>query len=241
MRALPAVALVAACSVPPLSLEGKQCPCTGDYVCDDLTNRCLLGNGDGGIIDTPAATQCLAPLATESELYRYTGMFDWTDTGGTWTGNATEIRQTDEMANGFAYRTAANLNVANVRVISSMRETAQGNGGTPGFGITIRTTLDGAARYRCMWTTATKQLAIQREDAGGATPVGTPVTVTGTPPATFTMEVSAAGPVLSCCIRELATARITNVMDATIMKGYPGLEVQRKAMAYSSFVVFGAP
>jgi len=238
VKAFAAFVLTAGCSVPPLSLEGKQCPCTGDYVCDTLTNRCLQSNGDGGILDTPAATGCVAPLTNETELYRYTGMYDWSDQGGTWSGTATEIRQTDKMAQAFAYRTSANLNVANVHVISSMRETAEGNGGTPGLGVVIRTKLDGSARYRCMVQTG--KLVIERQDSGGAATIGTPAN-TGVLPSTFTMEASAVGGTLSCCIREAASARINAAMDATIPMGYPGLEVERKAAAFGSFVVFGSP
>jgi hypothetical protein len=76
------------CSVPAVSLEGKQCPCveTG-YVCDEVTNRCLPTNDGGGVIDTPAGTQCL-PAVPETEIYRYTGMFDWQHVDNSWTRRA---------------------------------------------------------------------------------------------------------------------------------------------------------
>jgi hypothetical protein len=234
-----AVACVAACSVPPLSLEGKQCPCDSarGYVCDELTNRCLATNDGGGIIDTPAATQCTVNLGGETELYRYAGMFDWVDQGGTWSGTETEIRQGDKMASAFAYRTAANLGVTNVRVISSMREIDQGNGGMPSIGITIRTTLDGSTRYRCMWSSGMRRLAILRDD----TILGQPATVPADAmlPATFTMEARAVGGTMACCIRELSTARVDAAMDSTIASGYPGLEAERKSAGFGSFVVFG--
>jgi hypothetical protein len=233
------LAVTGGCSVPALSLDGKECPCTDGYLCDTLTNRCLRTNDGGTIIDTPAATNCTASLANELELYRYTGTYDWIDRGGSWSGTATEIRQTDKMANAFSYRSAANLNVTNVRVISSMRETDEGNGGTPSLGITLRTTLDGTTRYRCMWTSGTRQLSILRDD----TTLGAPVTIpAGTMlPATFTMEATAIGSTLGCCIRELPTARLSGVIDTAIANGFAGLEAQRKAVAYGSFVVFGAP
>jgi len=230
---------LAACSVPPVSLDGKQCPCTDGYVCDTLTNRCLAGvEGDGGIVlvDSLIATSCTAALANETELYRFTDTFDWAEQGGTWSGTASGITQSDKMANGFAYRTSASLNVPNVRVISSMRETAQGNGGTPGLGITIRTTLDGSTRYRCLLLTGTRQLALFRDDVM----IGTPAATGATLPTTFTMEASGVGGALSCCIREIPSAR-TTATDTAIPTGFSGLEVQRKAAAYGSFVVFGSP
>lgn len=244
LHALTAVtALGAACSVPPVSLDGKDCPCTDGYVCDTLTNRCLLTNDGGTIIDTPAATQCLPNLGAETEVYRYTGTLDWIEQGGTWDGTPTEIRQTDQMASAYAYRTSVNLNLANVHVLASMRETAQGNGGTPALGIALRTSLDGSSRYRCVYLSGQRQLAIQLSDGGGDTTIGTPASIPigTTVPPSFTMEASAIGSSLSCCIREVEQARVANVTDTARTMGYPGLETVRKAAVFGSFVVFTQP
>ena len=243
MRALALCSVVMACSVPDVSLEGKQCPCTDGYVCDTLTNRCLQTNGDGGVLDTPAATQCLPTVAGETELYRYAGTFDWANQGGIWSGTATEIHQTDRMGDTYAYRTAVDLNIANYHVISSMRETAQGNGGAPALGIVLRASLAGTPRYRCMWSSDQRALYIQREDSGGSTVIGAAATVpaTATLPPVFTMEAGTNGASLSCCIRELPQARVTDVNDTAITMGYPGLETDRKAAAFGSFVVLKRP
>ena len=121
-RSLLALALLlGACSVPALSLEGKQCPCVEvGYVCDTLTNRCLATNDGGGIIDTPSATQCLSSPASETELYRYAGMFDWQHADNTWSG-AAEITQTSsQIQNSYTYKTSSDLTAANdYHVISS--------------------------------------------------------------------------------------------------------------------------
>jgi len=144
-RVLAIVGLFAGCSVPALSLEGKQCPCTEGYVCDTLTNRCLATNDGGGIIDSPAATQGLPAIVGEAELYRYAGTFDWQTGAGTWAGNATEIQQSSTTTqDAFAYRTAAELTSApDVRVIASMRPITNGSG-TPSLGIVLRAQLGGA-------------------------------------------------------------------------------------------------
>lgn len=232
-----------ACSVPALSLDGKECPCTDGYVCDTLTNRCLMTNDGGTIIDTPAATGCLASLGAETETYRYGGNFDWATQGGTWSGSTTEIVQSDKMAGTIAYRTSVDLKLANMHVLATMRETAQGNGGTPAIGIVMRAALDGSSHYACVWSSALRTLAVERVDGGGTTLVGTAATIptTTTVPASFTMEAAVTGSTLGCCIREVAQARVTGATDTVLTMGYPGLETSRRAAAFGSFVVFKLP
>ncbi len=42
------VAGLGACTVEPVELDGKRCPCAGGYVCDSALNRCVLPGGAGG-------------------------------------------------------------------------------------------------------------------------------------------------------------------------------------------------
>ncbi|MEZ4221461.1 MAG: hypothetical protein R3B13_11090 [Polyangiaceae bacterium] len=56
-------ALAAACSVDPIDLSGKHCPCEEPYVCDDAANVCRLpsaiggaGGTDGGIAGASGAS-----------------------------------------------------------------------------------------------------------------------------------------------------------------------------------------
>lgn len=37
-----------ACSVEPVDIEGKECPCAAGYTCDPRTKRCIIGNATGG-------------------------------------------------------------------------------------------------------------------------------------------------------------------------------------------------
>jgi hypothetical protein len=240
VRILLALALIG-CSVPDLSLEGKQCPCVDEgYVCDELTNRCLKTNDGGVIIDTPSATQCL-PDVVETEVYRYTGMFDWQHEDASWMGTTTEIQQTSStVQNSYAFKTSAELTGAkDVHVISSMRQVALGNG-TPGLGIALRTQLDtqDKSHYACMWSSKARSLYIEVYQGGNVSTLQA-VNVPGTNalPTSFTMEASVTGGTLACCIREIAAARIASAMDTAVTAGYPGLQTTRMEAAFGSFVV----
>jgi hypothetical protein len=235
------VATLSACSVPTVSLDGKQCPCVDEgYVCDTLTNRCLATNDGGVIIDSPAATQCLGSPATETEIYRYAGTFDWQHDDPTWTGGA-EITQSSSNAQAtYAYKTNAELTMAaDVHVISSMRQIQSGNG-APALGITLRAQLEvqDKDRYACLWNSKNRELALELTQGGSTTRLRA-VTVPGTEalPTSFTMEASVIGTTLACCIREIAAAKLTGVMDSTESDGYPGVETHRMQAAFGSFVV----
>jgi len=240
MKPALAVLVLAGCSVPALSLEGKQCPCVeAGYVCDEQTNRCLATNDGGGIIDTPSATQCLA-VGNEMELYRYTGMFDWSTADGTWMGGA-EIAQTStNTQNAYAYKVNSDLTAAkDFRVISSMR-TVQNGSGEPSLGIVLRAQLDtqNKSRYTCSWVGKARELRIDAFDGGNAITIGTAVVGANvTIPTTFTMEASVVGSTLQCCIREIGPARLTGVMSTLVTAGYPGLTTNRQHAAFGSFVV----
>jgi hypothetical protein len=246
VRALAITLALAGCSVPALSLDGKQCPCAADgYVCDPLTNQCLRTNDGGVIIDTPAATQCLASPAGEAELYRYGGTFDWQTSAGTWDGDQNEIHQTSTSTqDAFAYRTAAELTAApNVRVIATMRPITPGSG-SPSLGVVLRAQLGDKRRYTCDWSAKDRQLRIEAHGTGSSTTLGAAaINPATTLPTSFTMEASIEGSTLACCIRELADAKLTNIADAAMIldAGYPGLGTNRMEAAFGSFVVFQRP
>lgn len=241
MRAWWSTVLLAGCSVPALSLDGKQCPCVeAGYVCDTQTNLCLATNDGGGIIDSLAATPCL-PTAGETEIYRYTGTFDWLNAGGKWAGT-TEISQTNKNAmDTYAFpASSAFAAPSDYHVISSMREVGTG-GGTPSIGIVLRAqpTTQNKARYSCTWTPKTRTL--QLETLGSNTAVLATSTVADTVgvPTSFTMEASVKGSTLSCCIREIEGAGLINAVDPAmaVPAGTPGLTTTRMQAAFGSFVV----
>ncbi len=235
--------ITAACSVPDLSLDGKQCPCVEEgYVCDELTNRCLATNDGGGIIDSPSATQCLSSPATETELYRYTGTFDWQHDDASWVGGPEIMQTSSQVQNSYTYRTSAELTAAtDYHVISSMRA-IKGGPGSPSLGIALRVQLSPQTKlhYMCSWIDKNRELRIEILQGGSLTPLATAV-VGGTEalPTSFTMEASVTGSTLACCIREIAEARLTDVADPNMVvtDGYPGLQTSRMQAAFGSFVV----
>jgi hypothetical protein len=203
-------------------------------VCDELTNRCLATNDGGGIIDTPAATPCL-PSVPETELYRYTGTFDWQHADPTWIGNT-------EIQDSYAFKTSSELTAAHdYHVISSMRPVQTGTG-PPSFGIVLRAQLStqDKSRYSCSWIGKSRELRIEVTQGGSTSTLGSAtIGASETVPASFTMEASVTGSTLACCIREIAGARIASAPDPNmaVTMGYPGLQTDRMQAAFASFVV----
>jgi len=236
---LASCALLVACSVPDVDLEGKQCPCTEGFACDTSTNLCRPANGDGGVIDSLATTPCLGP--TGLELYRYAGMFDWQHEDASWTGAAQIVQNSDNVMDSYAFRTQAELTQAmgNYRVIAAMKPTSTG-GGTPTLGIVLRAQLDlqKKDRYSCNWIPSAREL---RVEVTGTT-LGSVQVPTASPTAAVTMEARIIGtpPTVACCLREYPTAKLMNLVDlgSTITTGYPGLGTNRMAATFPTFVVF---
>ena len=236
------VALLAACSVPELSLEGKQCPCVDvGFVCDEITNRCLPVNDGGTIIDTPAATQCL-PAINETELYRYTGMFDWQHEDNTWMGAAQITQSSTTAMDSYAYKTSSDLSAAtDYKIITSMQQTTAGSG-TPHLGVVLRAQLNtqDKQRYICSWIPKNRELRIEVANTGNVATLGTTLVAgSGQLPMNLTMEASITGATLACCLREISTARLIGVADPNnaVPMGYPGLQTNRMSASFGSFVV----
>lgn len=242
-----ACAFAAACSVAPLSLEGKQCPCdtASGYVCDEITNRCLATNDGGTIIDSPAATQCLNVPAGESEVYKYIGSFtEWQAEDPGWSGTPTEIRQassSDQLS--YTYPTPAPLTTApDVHVVATMREINRGTG-APNLGIVLRAQLspNDRERYTCTWNGKDRLLELHTYSGGSSTQIGAASIGASVPiPPLLTMEASIDGGAIACCIREISAARVS-AMDTSVTAGYPGLQTNRMEAAFGSFVVFKLP
>jgi hypothetical protein len=227
-----ALLLLGACSISPVSLEGKQCPCADGYVCDTPTNRCFPSNGDGGIIDSLATTSCLGGSTTE--IYRYAGTFDWIDPSGTWTGGA-EIKQTSaQINNSYTFKTNAELSaVKDYRVIASMRPIREGN--APAYGIVLRAQLSpqDKSRYSCTFLPKTKQLLLE----SSGTVIGMVMVPDASTTMPLTMEARVVGSTLACCLREYPAAKLTGIMNADVAAGYPGLETNRMEAAFGSYAV----
>jgi hypothetical protein len=239
-RSVAIIACVAACSVPELPLDGKQCPCIEvGYVCDTVTNRCLATNDGGMIIDTPSATSCL-PTVAEVEIYRYAGTFDWQHADSSWMGGAEITQSSSNAQDTYTYKTTAELTAAkDVHVISSMRQ-IRGGSGEPALGIVLRAQLStqDKSRYACMWSPKTRNLFLDVSQGGNAMRLTEVEVQSPSPPTSFTMEASVTGSTLACCIREIPGASITGVMNGSVTSGYPGLQTKRMEAAFGSFVVY---
>jgi hypothetical protein len=235
-----AIAL-AACTIAPVSLDGKQCPCAPGYACDTLTNLCLATDGDGGIIDGPLANQCLG--GAQSELYRYTGTFDWMRSDSSWSGAAEIVQASTQAMNSYAFTVA---NVPNdYRVIATMRQTTSGMG-QPSMGVVLRAqpSLQDKSRYACVWAPKAGELRVQVTRGGNTSTLGSAMVANANQNAPITMEARvidvAGAPTLSCCLREHASARIMDLADTNaspVPAGKPGLATDRMAAAFGSFVV----
>jgi hypothetical protein len=235
MRALVLIALVA-CSVDPVSLEGKSCPCAAGYVCDRPTNRCFLGNGDGGVIDTPGTTSCLG--GSTNEIYRYAGMFDWIHEDASWKGMAEITQTSSQVQHSYTFKTNSDLTaVKDYKVTATMRQTMAGTG-DPSMGIALRTQLatQDKQHYSCMWSFKSKTLSINETQGGNTVALMTKTITAATTTIPLTMEAKVVGSTVTCCIREYPMSMLT-ASSTTVTAGYPGLETDRMAAAFGSFAV----
>ena len=234
MRA--ALLLVAACSVGPVDLEGKQCPCVTGYACDMTLNLCRPVNDGGGLIDTPSITPCLG--APNMELYRYQGTFDWQKSDSSWTGGAQIVQNSGNAMDSYTFPTQpAELATGSYRVIAAMKPT--GSGGS--MGIAMRASTQNKNRYQCLWNGKNRELRLELQTSNTTT-LGTVTIPSASQTAGVTMEAQIVGTpaTLSCCLREYATAHLLDLKEATagIASGYPGLDTDRQAATFPSFSVY---
>lgn len=233
-----ALALVAACSVPSVDLSDKACPCVSGYVCDVLAMKCRRAGDAGG------STSC---LGSDPGASLYTDGFDAAtlDTGwvitSMWAQSSGQLVQSDTNDQlAFAYTTR--VTQADYRVIAHGTGTA---GGT-GMGITVRAASGTKAQYDCLWEPGASAgtdgvLLWQVTNNGGAattlqSKVGVP---SGGADARVTMEASAAGGQLSCCLDgvEGASVQVTNPAPL-YQTGQPGLVTDRMRASFDDFGVF---
>jgi hypothetical protein len=246
--ALPlALGLGAACAVPEVDLDHKRCPCAAGYACYEPTQQCVPTNDAGGLIDTPSTESCLPESTTQ--LYQYANDFvTWQhDPGGDWIGGAEITQMAASAMDTYAYHSGAQVaGKRDYRVIASMRTLADGMG-TPAFGIVLRAQAGtNKSRYACFWDRKNRQLQLLASHGGSLTvlPNGATATIAEPLMGSFTMEARVSGtapPTLSCCIRELAMARLAGITDAdagAVTEGFPGLGTDRTSSAFSSFLVF---
>jgi hypothetical protein len=231
IRALPAACVaVAACSVPALDASNKACPCMTGYTC--VVDRCLPV-GDGGVLPS-----C---LGSEPGTLLYADEFDgasldpgWTTTTS-WAQLGGELVQSDA-ADQLAVAYTTKVGVASYRVAVAI-STA---GGT-GAGIAVRVPVGLRTQYDCVWQPGSPgTLLWQSTNNGGqASTLGAPVPANDGGQTTATMEVTAIGSELRCCLDEFPGASVS-VSNPTpsYPTGQPGVMTNRMRASFDRFAVY---
>lgn len=223
MRALLLVCL-AACEVPGVALEGKQCPCTDGYSCDTATNTCHFGG------DAATGSSCLgAEGASLFGVHFDDDMLSLTPGVGTWAASGGQALQTDASAT-FAYASSENAVPSDYRVAATIVAA------TGAAGVVLRNSLGAKTMYYCAWQPATGTLALGFTNNGGNPTQLMAVTATpSTDPVTIHAE--AKGTNLSCCIDEQPAAALRMIPDTRYPNGQPGLATQAGSAAFDDLVV----
>jgi hypothetical protein len=218
VRAIVLVAF-AGCSIAPLTIEGKECPCPEGYVC--MQDRCTLqpGGSDAAIGDARPDTASNTMFDDEFDDGVIAPVWDLDS--GSWgeaLGNFSETISTGGTAvwvNGFATATDYKVTVA---------ATAQAN--TPvsddALEIVVRVTNDpNHTRYQCSWEPGDKTLRIfdvprtHTNDLDGA-----PSAQALDPFGTYTIHANVTGKTIHCYVDGVVTADLTlQLTDAQIAAG----------------------
>jgi hypothetical protein len=227
VRALAALALTA-CSVPGVTLDGKQCPCSDGYTCSIATNTCQVST------DAQFGSSCLgaegAPLFAlnfdDATLALTTG-------AGTWTASGGQALQTDAGTTfAFTYSTSA--------VPSDYRVAATVVSAGEAAGVTLRTTLAGKTMYYCTWRADAGALELGFTNNGG-NPTAI-MSVTASPSSgPVTIHAEAKGTNLACCIDDIPGASLTMIPDTRFANGQPGLATQTGSATFDNLVVSALP
>ena len=227
VKALAALALTA-CSVPGVTLEGKQCPCADGYTCNIATNTCQVTG------DAQFGSSCLGAEGAPLFAVNFDGdMLPLTQGLGTWTASGGQAQQTDAAAAfAFAYSTSA--------VPSDYRVAATVTPASGAAGIALRTTLGAKTMYFCDWRADTATLELGFTNNGGQPSAIMSMTAT---PSTgpVTIHAEARGANLACCIDEVPAAKLLMIPDSRYANGQPGLVTETGTATFDGFVVSALP
>ncbi len=214
-----------ACSVPPLSLDGKLCPCAEGYTCDTATNLCRPKvTGDGGF------TGCLSGTPGTSIS---SGFATFASGVGSWNITSTQVAQPGPAALAFAYANDTSLDRSMYRVVAHMTSSA-----TAGrMGIAVRVSANLKQRYECVWDLGGSSTLYWRSINNSMATTIPPTAPRPTSIADVTMEVLANGGTLTCCLDEVsASVSITNA--TTPASGLPGVVADDIVATFDQFTVF---
>jgi hypothetical protein len=259
-----AIALVtAACSIGPVDLDGKQCPCADGWTCNTATNTCVGGATDAPVADAPPGTPdappgtpdgpsppdarvdampgatCLGAAGSELLFDDLPDLIGWTTSGGTWAAVASEAVQsnaTTQLAYAFPAGTSS---FADYRVTTEVRKIL----GTGSIQASLRIQPSNDGQYQCAWNPNTGAMAIQWQRTNGnfgGTLTSMTVDTSGIPGydplAPVTIEMQAVGTQLSCCVREVPAAMLS-IADNRYDSGSPGIKTSAASAAFGTFRV----
>ena len=228
------VITLAACSVPGLQLDGKQCPCGTGYTCNTATNTCHPT--DGAVDAPPPGSSCLGAEAARLFTLDFNSTLQLMPGAGTWTATGGQAKQTDPAATlAFAYSTSATP--SDYRVAATL---IPGSG--TGLGVAFRVALGQKTMYYCEWRPGAAQLVLAWTNNGGNPTEITSVTATGgSATAPVTIHAEAKGTTLSCCLDELPSAKLLNVTDTHYANGQPGLMTNTATASFDDLIVSALP
>jgi hypothetical protein len=228
-----AVAALAACSVPDVELDGKQCPCTDGFVCITATNTCHRVDA---AIDAPPGASCLGAEGARLFTVDFNTMLGLTTGAGTWAATGGRATQSDAAtALAFAYSTSSVP--SDYRVAATL---IPGSG--TGLGVAFRVGLGAKTMYFCEWRPTAGELVLAWTNNGGnPSPISTVPVTGGSATAPVTIHAEAKGTTLSCCIDELPTAKLLNVTDTHYANGQPGLMTDTATASFDDLIVSALP
>lgn len=234
------LACAAACSVPAVALDGKDCEngqCAAGYTCNVATNKCHLVI-DAAMGDTAPGTSCLGAQAG-NPLYSDnfdTGALNWTTTP-MWAQTGGVLVQSDPN-DMDAYAIAPTA--AATRVTADMTGTAGGMG----MGIVVRAqAAQPKQHYECIWEPGTPGVLLLRMTNNGGSPSTTLAQMTFTSigaTTKYTMELSVdAMQNLHCCLDGLSGVTLS-ARDTTnaYTTGAPGLATLQMHASFDNFAVY---
>jgi len=250
-----------ACSIGPVDLAGKQCPCADGWTCDTATNTCVGGPADAPSIadasaDAPPGTPdaanppdarvdampgatCLGAAGGELLFDDFPDLIGWTTTGGVWTAVASEALQSNATTQlAYAYP-AGTSGFVDYRVTTEVRKIA----GTGTIQASLRIQNGNDGQYQCAWNPNTGAIAIQWQRTNGnlgGTLASLTVDTSGIPGydplAPVTIETQAVGTQLSCCVLEVPGTMLSTA-DNRYDDGSPGVKTAGASAAFGTFRV----
>jgi hypothetical protein len=240
------------CSVDPLELNGRRCPCVSGYRCDPATQLCVpvgqgvtggSGAGAGGAgaggADTGGGGGSARRLIFADE---FDGDLDaWLSVGdGVWSVDQGEALQSnDESPLAFIY--AAGTHPADVQIVAGMRKLT-GEEPRAAYEITFRVTEEPVRQhYFCNWEPNAGRIVIMGSDGTSnfvlmqAEPQ---LPDDYDPLGTFTLNVEVTADQISCRVEEIPGASGTAVATPLFATGSFGLKTWRLATAFDFIRVY---